>query len=111
MDKGVNAKGISSDEKSGFVAYVDEIRKAEEKLRSFGVNMADAEKKQLSGVWRRLADDGPVAAPELHGFADDAGPDACSELRGNQNFAALPSTLACSMAYVSSLPLRTRVSW
>ena len=47
VDKGVNAKGISSDEKSGFVAYVDEIRKAEEKLRSFGVNMADAEKKQL----------------------------------------------------------------
>ena len=31
MDKGVNAKGISSDEKSGFVAYVDEIRKDKEK--------------------------------------------------------------------------------
>ena len=62
VDKGVNAKGISSDEKSGFVAYVDEIRKGEEKLRSYGVNMTEEEKKQLfythfsskTGSWSTL---------------------------------------------------------
>ena len=32
---------------TGFAAYVDGIRNAEEKLTTYGVNMSDAEKKQL----------------------------------------------------------------
>ena len=41
------AKGESSSGNTGFIAYVDKIRRAEEKLRSYGVNMSDQEKKQL----------------------------------------------------------------
>merc|ERR1712185_340849 len=44
MHKGKSAD--SGEKKPGFVEYVDEIRKAEDKLRQYGVQMNDAEKKQ-----------------------------------------------------------------
>ena len=37
----------AKDEKTGFVAYVDEIRSAERKLNSYGVDMSDEEKKSV----------------------------------------------------------------
>ena len=45
MEKSTNGKGESSDDKTGFVAYADSIRMAEEKLRIYGVDMSDDEKK------------------------------------------------------------------
>ena len=45
--RGTNESSSSKGTAHGFSAYVDEIRKAEEKLRTYGVQMTDAEKKQL----------------------------------------------------------------
>ena len=45
--RGTADSGSTASDKTGFSAYVDRIRKAEEKLRMFGVPMTDAEKKQL----------------------------------------------------------------
>jgi len=49
MDKATTTKdsGSRRNEGAGFAAYVDRIRNAEEKLRLYGVIMADEEKKQL----------------------------------------------------------------
>ena len=45
--RGASESSSSSGTAHGFSAYVDEIRKAEEKLRTYDVQMTDAEKKQL----------------------------------------------------------------